>query len=111
MSTIFKYLTTMLLVVGIVFCTSSFASACGNYAVFIYKITKVENGQYWGSGVSDSSNIYFVEENIFLDITNKEIAVGDIVIAYFDPDNTVDGLIGIERTEGVRTETALNKRG
>ncbi|ATF13652.1 hypothetical protein A616_17190 [Brevibacillus brevis X23] len=83
---------------------SSNAQACGEYAVFIYKVTKVENGQYWGSGVYDDSNVYFTQDNV---VTTERFQVGDVVIAYFDPENVEDGLVGVERSflvgeEGLR---------
>lgn len=92
-----KNLVAFILVCAITFSTAS-VSACGEYAVFVYKVTKVENGQYWGNGVYDNSNIYFTQEFI---AEGDSIKVNDVVIAYFDPDNIVDGLVEVEKTEFV----------
>lgn len=94
MNTIFKYLIALIILCAIVASTSSNAFACGEHAVFVYEITKTENGQYWGTGVYDDTNIYFIQENI---ITADTFKVSDVVLAYFDPENITDGLIGIER--------------
>lgn len=74
---------------------STNAQACGEYAAFIYKITKVEKGQYWGTGVYDDSYVYFTQDNV---VTTERFQVGDVVVAYFEPDNVVDGLVEVERS-------------
>jgi hypothetical protein len=91
--TTMKYLVAIILACAITFSTSS-TFACGEYAVFIYKITKVENGQYWGTEIYNNSNVYFIQENV---LTGEKFKVNDVVIAYFDPDNITDGLIGVEK--------------
>jgi hypothetical protein len=82
------------LFLSILFVSSS-AQACGDYAAFIYKVTKVENGQYWGSGVYDDSNVYFTQDNV---IAVEHFQVGDVVVAYFEPENVEDGLVGVKRS-------------
>ncbi|MFC8689697.1 hypothetical protein [Brevibacillus porteri] len=80
---------------------SSNAEACGDYAAFIYKVTKVENGQYWGTGVYDESNVYFTQDNV---TTTERFQVGDVVVAYIEPENVEDGLVGVERSLPVGKE-------
>ncbi|WP_064199017.1 hypothetical protein [Brevibacillus brevis] len=74
---------------------SSNTQACGEYVAFIYKVTKVENGQYWGTGIYDDSNVYFTQGNV---VTTERFQDGDVVVAYFKPDNVEDGLVGVERS-------------
>jgi|GEM_PF-6097780 len=93
MKTVCKYIVSLLIVCAITFSTSS-TFACGDYAVFVYKVTKVQNGQYWGTGVYDNSKVYFIQDNV---ITATKFKVGDFVVAYFDPDNITDGLVGVEK--------------
>lgn len=75
--------------------TNNSASACGKdeSAALIYKITKVQNGQYWGVGVYDNSQVYFTKDYI----KSGTVDVQDVVVAYFDPNNLEDGLIEVEK--------------
>ncbi|MGG1664488.1 hypothetical protein [Brevibacillus sp. NRS-1366] len=91
-------LIMMLVLVCVITFNAASAFACGEYTVFIYKVTKAENGEYWGTGVYDESRVYFTQEFI---PQGEEINVDDVVIAYFDPKNVVDGLVMVEKVEGV----------
>jgi len=93
-----KLVTMLILVCAMTFsATSTFA--CGEHAVFIYKVTKVENGEYWGAGVYDESNVYFTQEFIK---QGEMINVDDVVIAFFDPENVVDGLVAVQKSRSSR---------
>lgn len=91
-------LVTMLILVCVFTFSAASAFACGEHKVFIYKVTKVENGEYWGTGVYDDSNVYFIQEFIK---QGETINVNDVVVAYFDPENVVDGLVMVEKIEVV----------
>ncbi|MED1789036.1 hypothetical protein P4V47_16350 [Brevibacillus laterosporus] len=71
-------------------------SAINQYSTLTYEITQIDNNQYYGSGVNDESNIYFLEENVK---QGNTIKVGDVVVAYFDPSNIEDGLIYVEKSD------------
>jgi hypothetical protein len=93
MKNMIKYFASVALIFAVVCCFNS-ASACGKYAAFIYKITNVEDQEYWGTGVYDNSNIYFTQMFVR---NGEKFKTGDVVVAYFDPNNIVDGLIEVER--------------
>ncbi|MGG1444981.1 hypothetical protein ABE354_23610 [Brevibacillus laterosporus] len=73
-------------------------SAINQYSSFTYEITQIDNNQYYGSGVNDESNIYFLEENVK---QGNAIKVGDVIVAYFDPNNIEDGLLFVEKSESI----------
>lgn len=75
---------------------NSAASACGKYVTLSYKVTHIEDDQYWGIGLTDGSNVYFVKENI---ISDDVLNVGDVVLIYFDVSNLEDGILMIDKLE------------
>lgn len=97
-----KLILFIITVVLLSIITANGASACGNGepAVLIYKITKVENGQYWGVGLYDNSSVYFTQDYI----KYGTVSQNDVVVTYFDPDNLVDGLIEVEKAEAAGFE-------
>lgn len=57
---------------------------------FEYKITNVDASGYYGSSLSDDTNIFFTDENI-----HEKVYVGDTITAVFKMSNTVDGIVDI----------------
>ena len=62
--------------------------------IFDYTITHIDNNEYYGSSMVDDTQIYFTSDDI---TPNTTININDTVNAHFEPDNTVDGLIKIEK--------------
>ncbi|GED72558.1 hypothetical protein BRE01_62600 [Brevibacillus reuszeri] len=91
-------LVAMIILVCAITLSATSAFACGEHTVFIYKVTKVDNGEYWGTGVYDDSSVYFTQEFIK---QGEMINVNDVVVAYFEPENVVDGLVMVEKVEVV----------
>ncbi|TPG68671.1 hypothetical protein EEL31_09130 [Brevibacillus laterosporus] len=72
--------------------------AYNQYTTFTYEVSQIDNDQYYGTGVNDNSNLYFLNENVK---QGNTIKVGDVIVAYFDPNNIEDGLLFVEKSDGV----------
>ncbi|MGG0793810.1 hypothetical protein ABE137_07365 [Brevibacillus laterosporus] len=70
-------------------------SAQNQYSTFAYEITQIDSNQYYGVGINDESNIFFLGENVK---QGEAIKVGDVIITYFDPNNIEDGLMYVEKS-------------
>ncbi|MBD1379170.1 hypothetical protein [Metabacillus arenae] len=64
---------------------------------FTYTVTQINGSEYYGEA-SDGTGIYFTSENI----QSSEINVNDQIIAFFEPENIVDGLVKVEK--GIKVE-------
>ncbi|MED1665736.1 hypothetical protein [Brevibacillus laterosporus] len=68
--------------------------AQNQYSTFACEITQIDNNQYYGVGVNDESNIFFLGESVK---QGEAIKIGDVIVAYFDPNNIEDGLLYVEK--------------
>ncbi|QDX94714.1 hypothetical protein EEL30_21985 [Brevibacillus laterosporus] len=94
----FKLALSMFVLVTAAVFNQQNVSACNQYTTFTYEVTQIDNDQFYGTGVNDNSNIYFLEENVK---QSNTIKVGDVVVAYFDPSNIEDGLMRVENAESI----------
>ncbi|MRX70777.1 hypothetical protein GJU40_01170 [Bacillus lacus] len=66
------------------------------YRVYKYKITEVTGDDYHGVSIEGSGGIHFTSSKI-PDTSNIKIQEGDLIRAYFDLDNTIQGLVKVEK--------------